>query len=81
MQIELINGHNVICDHILKPSELVVGSRWLSMIGTGRIVVIRDLEQYGNVGEVSVHFGEYGLDRTYEKDSYSFQCRYLLIKE
>lgn len=79
MRTEIINGRKLVCGHILNASELKVGQQWSPADGSDRVVVIRALEPYGKAGEVAVLYGEHGNDRTYDKDSFSFQCRYCLI--
>jgi len=71
----VVNGRKLVCGHIYPLNELRVGTRWASADGTNRVVEIRGID-----GEW-VQYGEYGNDRTHEKDHFSFQCRYCLIVE
>ncbi len=75
MRIEVVNGRKLVCGHIYPHSELKVGQQWAPADGSDRVVTIRAID-----GEW-VQYGEYGNDRTYEKDSFSFQCRYCLVVE
>lgn len=80
MRIETVNGRNIVCGHIYKQDELKVGQRWAPADGANRVVEIRSLDPDAS-GMIWVQYGEYGTDRTYEKDYFSFQCRYCLIVE
>lgn len=82
MRTEMLNGRRVLCG-IFPASELKVGQEWAQADGTDRAVVIRELEPYGptELGQVAVRYGQYGNDTTYEKDSFSFQCRYVLVEK
>ena len=80
MRIEVIHGRRLVCNHMFGKDELKVGQRWAPADGSNREVVIRELEVYSD-GDVSVHYGEHGNDRTLEKDWFNFQCRYCLVLE
>ena len=75
MRTEIVNGRKLVCGHIYPLKELKVGTKWAPADGGDRVVEIRGVE-----GEW-IMYGEYGNDRTYEKDHFSFQCRYCLIVE
>lgn len=61
--------------------ELTIGSRWVHNIVSTIPVVIRNIVE--DEGIIYVHFGYYGHDTTYEKDSGSFLDNYqkILVKE
>ncbi len=80
MRIETVNGRNLVCGHIYPKNELKVGQHWAQADGADRIVEIRELITYSD-GDIGVIYGEHGNDRSYEKESFSFQCRYCLIVE
>ena len=73
MRTEIVNGRKLVCGHIYPLNELKVGTQWAPADGSDRVVEIRDID-----GEW-ITYGEYGNDCTYEKDHFSFQCRYCLI--
>lgn len=75
MRIETINGRKLVCGHIYKKDELAVGQRWAQADGANRVVEIRSID-----GDW-IQYGEYGNDRTYEKDWFNFQSRYCLVVE
>lgn len=78
MRIQAENGRYIVCGHIFKKAELEVGQQWAQADGANRVVSIRKIETLKD-GDVLVHYGEYGNDRTFEKDWFSFQCRYCLV--
>lgn len=80
MRVETINGRNLLCAGILPKTELAVGQKWAPADGTDSVVVIRELISYED-GDVNVIYGNHANDSSYEKDSFSFQCRYCLIVE
>lgn len=80
MRIEVVNGRKLVCGHIYKKNELQVGQMWAQADGANRVVYIRAIKTYTD-GDVTVEYGEHASDRTYEKDSFSFQCRYCLVVE
>lgn len=75
MRIETINNRKVVCGHIYPLNELAVGQQWAQADGADRVVSIREIN-----GEW-VLYGFHGEDRTYEKDYFSFQCRYCKVVE
>ena len=75
MRIETVHGRKLVCGHIYKQNELAVGQRWAQADGADRVVEIRSID-----GEW-IQYGEYGNDRTFEKDWFSFQCRYCKVVE
>lgn len=75
MRIETLNDRKIVCGHIFPLSELKVGQKWAQADGTDRVVEIREI-----VGDW-VQYGEHGNDRTYEKDYFSFQCRFCKVVE
>jgi len=75
MRIETVRGRKIVCGHIYPKDELKVGQRWAQADGADRVVEIRSID-----GEW-VQYGEHANDRTYEKDWFSFQCRFCLIVE
>lgn len=79
METEIINGHKAVVRHIFKKEELEVGSRWTAADGSKGIIVIRNIEPQGELWQVQ--YGYHGSDTTYEKDHFSFQCRYCKIVE
>lgn len=80
METEIINGHKAVVRHIFKKEELEVGSRWIAADGSkGGVVVIRDIVKTEELWWVK--YGYHGSDTTYEKDHFSFQCRYCKIVE
>ena len=75
MRIETVRGRKIVCGHIYPKDELKVGQRWAQADGADRVVEIRSID-----GEWA-QYGEHANDRTYEKDWFSFQCRFCLIVE
>ena len=75
MRIEVVNGRKIVCGHTYPLNELEIGQKWTPADGSDRVVEIREI-----VGEW-VQYGEHANDRTYEKDWFSFQCRYCRIVE
>lgn len=75
MRIEKINGYSAVCGHFYPVNEIKIGSKWTAADGSDNVVFIRDIQK--NI----IFYGRYGNDRTLEKDSFSFQCRYCLIVE
>lgn len=75
MRTEIVNGRKIVCGHIYPLSELKVGQRWAQADGANREVTIREII------DDQVIYGEHGSDRSYEKDYFSFQCRYCKVVE
>lgn len=75
MRTEILNGRKIVCGHIYPLNELKVGQCWAQADGADRVVEIRQIMNEW------IHYGEHGSDRTYEKDYFSFQCRYCLVVE
>lgn len=81
-EIQVTNGHKHIVRHFFKADEIEVGSRWIS--ASGLIVTVEGFESYGSIDpyiEVVYSWYENGEKKIYEKDVFSFQCRYCLIVE
>ena len=75
MRIETLNGRKIVCGHTYPLNELSVGQVWAQADGADRTVTIREI-----IGDY-VLYGSHGEDRTYEKDYFSFQCRYFKVVE
>lgn len=75
MRIETINGRKIVCGHVFPLNELKVGQKWAQADGSDRVVEIREI-----IGDY-VLYGDHGNDRTYEKDCFSFQCRFCKVVE
>ena len=73
MRIETINGRKVVCSHIYPIDELNVGQEWAQADGTDRVVVITKIEN----GQV--YYVDNKSDTVYDKDWFSFQCRYCKV--
>ena len=80
MRVEMINGRNLLCGGVVPKAELKVGQKWAPADGADRVVIIRELISYED-GDINVIYGDHANDTSYEKDSFSFQCRYCLIVE
>ena len=83
-ETEIINGHKAVVRHIFKPEEIKVGSKWIRADGSGGIVTVEGVNQYGSMEpwtEVEFSWDFDGEKVTHAKDAFSFQCRYLLIVE
>jgi len=77
MVIEEHHGRMIVCQHIYKPEEIVIGCRWQ---GSGGSVVT--VESICNLGWVTYSWTDVnGVKKTHEKESFAFQCRYCLIVE
>lgn len=81
MRVENVNGRNLLCGGILPKDQLRVGQKWAQADGADRVVEIRAIEPYGDIGELDIIYGVHGNDTSYTKDSFSFQCRYCLVVE
>lgn len=75
MRIEVVNGRKIVCGHTYPLGELEIGQKWAPADGSDRVVEIR------KIIDEWVQYGEHANDRTYEKDWFSFQCRYCRIVE
>ena len=69
MRIETVNGRNLVCGHIFPANELEVGQVWAPADGSDRVVTITKID--GNIIYYNdPRFGDF------DKDAFSFQCRY-----
>lgn len=72
MRIEQVNGRYLLCGYILPVDKIKVGQVWAPASGTDReVVVIKvngDWVTYAGIEQP-----------VYEKDCFSFQCRYCLV--
>lgn len=68
---------------ILTPSEIKIGSKWKRADGASQTVIVEGINQYGSVDpfyEIVYSWVENGIKKQSEKDCFSFQCHYVLIK-
>ena len=81
-ETEIIDGRKAVVRHFFKPHEIKPGSRWARADGSKGYVTVEGINQYGSIDpwyEVVYSWEENGEKFTHEKDTFSFQCRYLLI--
>ena len=71
MRIERHHGNNIVCGHIYPISEIEVGSQWQDSSG-GVVTIHKIVDDW-------IVYSRYEQPK-HEKDSFSFQCRYCLIK-
>ena len=68
---------------ILPANKIKIGSKWKRADGISQIVVIEGINTYGSIDpwtEVVYSWEENGIKQQAQKDCFSFQCRYVLIK-
>jgi len=80
LTVEKINGFNVVVGHIFEKEDLVVNSHWVPADGSLGVVKIVAIEKTDSLYWVAYSYN-YDSKKIYEKDSFSFQCRYCLIVE
>jgi hypothetical protein len=81
-ETEIIDGRKAVVRHFFEPHEIQVGSRWIG--SSGSIVVVEGINQYGSTDpwyEVMYSWEENGVKKTWQKETFAFQCRYCLIIE
>lgn len=73
MRVENQFGRNIMCEELLPPEKIEVGSQWQD--SSGVVIKVTEVDEFGWVS----YEGE--NQPLNEKDSFSFQCRYSLILE
>lgn len=79
MRIEQHFGRWIVCGHIYSAEEIVAGQVWQS--SGGGTVTVEGTEKFGDQTWVTYSWITNGEKMLYEKDSFSFQCRYCLVLE
>ena len=83
-ETEIIDGHKAVVRHFFKAHEIQVGSRWARADGSKGYVTVEGFNSYGSTGpwyEVVYSWEENGVKKTWQKETFAFQCRYCLIVE
>jgi hypothetical protein len=73
MRVEEQFGRKIMCEELLPPEKIVVGSQWQD--SSGAVIKVTEVDEFGWV----TYEGK--SQPLNEKDSFSFQCRYSMILE
>lgn len=83
-ETEIIDGRKAVVRHFFKTHEIQVGSRWARADGSKGYVTVERFNSYGDTDpwhEVVYSWEENGVKKTWQKETFAFQCRYCLIIE
>jgi hypothetical protein len=76
MRTKLVHGRWLLCGHILAHDEIQVGQTWAAADGGNYTVQVLDVDRFG---WVRYSWTEGVEERSHEKESFAFQCRYCLV--
>jgi hypothetical protein len=87
-ETEIIDGRKAVVRHFFKPHEIQVGSRWARADGSRGYVTVEEIKVYpasdheeNHWYEIYYSWEENGVKKTWQKETFAFQCRYCLIVE